>query len=285
VIAPPPFVTLGPEQPLHPVLIAVPHAGRDYPAAMIPIVRLPFDRLRSLEDRHADRLADGVIAAGFRAIVAQTPRAWIDLNRAETEFDPGFVTAPQGMRANTTRKVAAGLGIIPRRVSHGGDIWRGPIARDDFDARLAGVHRPYHAAIAAELAALRDRFGCAILIDLHSMPPLPGHGGSSARIVIGDLFGRSAERWVADAVAASADRAGFRWAVNAPYAGGHSIDRHSAPAAGINAVQIEVCRSLYLDATRTECGPGLAKTTRFITDLAESLSGEALGRAMPLAAE
>jgi N-formylglutamate amidohydrolase len=266
-------------------LIAVPHAGRDYPAAMVASVRLPFDRLRSLEDRYADRLADAAIDSGFRAIVAQTPRAWIDLNRAETEYDPGFVGAPEGLRAATSRKVAAGLGIIPRRVSHGGDIWRSPIAREDFVARLDGVHRPYHAAIAAELGALRDRFGCAILVDLHSMPPLPGHGGTNARIVIGDLFGRSAERWVADCVAAAADRAGFRWAINAPYAGGHSIARHRAPADSINAVQIEVCRSLYLDATRTECGPGLNKTTRFIADLAESLSREALERAMPLAAE
>lgn len=270
---------------MHPVLIAVPHAGRDYPAAMIPNVRLPFDRLRSLEDRYADRLADDAVANGFGAIVAQMPRAWVDLNRAEDEFDPGFVGAPDGLRAAPSRKVAAGLGIIPRRVSHGGDIWRAPITRDDFGARLSEVHRPYHAAIAEALAALHDRFGCAVLIDLHSMPPLPGHDGTNARIVIGDRFGRSAERWVADSVAASADRAGYRWAINAPYAGGHSIERHRATSVGINAIQIEVCRSLYLDATRTACGPGLPRTRRYIADLSEMLSREALRRAMPFAAE
>jgi N-formylglutamate amidohydrolase len=252
---------------------------------MIPQVRLPFDRLRSLEDRYADRLAEAAIANGIRAIIAQTPRAWIDLNRAEGEYDRGFISAPETLRPIVSRKVAGGLGIIPRRVSHGGDIWRGPITAGDFAARLDQVHRPYHAAIAEELAALHDRFGCAVLIDLHSMPPLAGRAGGAADIVIGDLFGRSAERWVADVSSRAGDRAGFASAVNTPYAGGHTIERHGLSGAGMNAVQIEISRSVYLDSTRTEIGPGLAKTARFVADLAQAIAESALRRALPIAAE
>ncbi len=252
---------------------------------MIPHVRLPFDRLRSLEDRYADRLAETAIAKGFRTIIARSPRAWIDLNRAEGEFDPGFVRRPDGIFPIPSRKVAAGLGIIPRRVSHGGDIWRNAISASDFAARLDHIHRPYHAAIATELCAIRDRFGMAILIDLHSMPPLPSKTGTAAHIIIGDLFGRSADRWVTDSVASSIERAGFRWAINAPYAGGHTVERHSAPRDAINAIQIEICRSIYLDATRNHCGPGLPKTMQLIAAIAEALSDAALARTMPLAAE
>lgn len=252
---------------------------------MIPHVRLPFDRLRSLEDRYADRLAETAITKGFRTVVARSPRAWIDLNRAEGEFDPAFVGTPDGICPIPSRKVAAGLGIIPRRVSHGGDIWRNAVSSEDFAARLNHIHRPYHAAIATELCAIRDRFGIAVLIDLHSMPPLPSKTGSGAHIVIGDLFGRSAGRWVTDAVARSTERAGFRWAINAPYAGGHTVERHSAPQDAIDAIQIEVCRSIYLDSTRTGCGPGLAKAMQLIVSIAESLSEAALARTMPLAAE
>ena len=39
--------------------------------------------------------------------------------------------------------------------------------------RLDSLHRPYHVALATELTTLRTRFGHAILIDLHSMPPIP----------------------------------------------------------------------------------------------------------------
>ncbi len=55
---------------------------------------------------------------------------------------------------------------------------------------MAGVHTPYHAALAAELTALRDRWGCALLIDLHSMPPLAPRKGASgfADFVVGDRF-------------------------------------------------------------------------------------------------
>ncbi len=280
-----PFAIIGPSEPQFPVLISVPHAGRDYPAAMIPQVRLPFDRLRSLEDRYADRLAIGAIAEGHRAIIANAPRAWIDLNRAEGEYDQGFVSALESVRPVPSRKVAAGLGIIPRRVSHGGDIWRGPIKTADFAARLDQVHRPYHAAIAEELARLQDRFGCAVLIDLHSMPPLPGRAGGAADIVIGDLFGRSAERWIADAACSIAERSGYRWAVNSPYAGGHTIERHGLSGIGRNAIQIEISRALYLDATRTEIGPGFAKTSAFVTFLANAIADTAMRRALPIAAE
>lgn len=281
----PPFVSVGPAEPRHPVLLAVPHAGRDYPAAMVNRVRLPIAQLQGLEDRYADRLASAAITAGFQAIIAQSPRAWIDLNRAEHEFDPGFVEPPVGLRAVPTRKVAAGLGIIPRRVSSGGEIWRGPIKRDDFEARLDGVYRPYHAAIAASLADYRDRFGCAILIDLHSMPPLMRGSAPAPDIVVGDLFGRSAERWVSDCVVQVATRAGYRAALNAPYAGGNSVERHGAPKNAISAVQVEMSRSLYLDSTRTHPGPGLARASRFIADLAAALADAAFRLALPVAAE
>ncbi len=252
---------------------------------MIPQVRLPFDRLRSLEDRYADRLVDAATAAGFRTIVARAPRAWIDLNRAEGEYDPDFVRAPQNLCPVGSRKVAAGLGIIPRRVAHGGDIWRSPIAAADFADRLDRVHRPYHAAIAHELGQLQDRFGCAFLIDLHSMPPLPGRAGGAADIVIGDLFGRSAEPWAADVAGNAADRARFRWAVNTPYAGGHTIDRHGLSGCGINAIQIEISRGTYLDSARVETGPGLASASRFVADLAHAIADAAMRRAFPIAAE
>src|SRR3546814_9105697 len=74
-----------------------------------------------------------------------------------------------------------------------------------LDWRLESFHRPYHAALAEALVEARGRFGHAILIDLHSMPPIPlGQPGHGARIVVGDRFGDSAGEWLIDRVMASA---------------------------------------------------------------------------------
>lgn len=278
------FNSLGDDPARHPVLITVPHAGRLYPAAMARDCRLPLANLRVLEDRHADALPQAAFEQGFSGLVANVARGWIDLNRDVREFDPGLVEAPAGMTPQVTRKVQGGLGVIPRRIGNGGEIWRRRISADDFAARIEGVHRPYHGEIEARLARLATRFGCAILIDLHSMPSLDrGRGEPTPDIVIGDAFGKAAAPWVSALVADIARRSGLRPALNAPYAGGFSITRHGRPARDVHAIQIEIDRSLYLDRERIETGPGLARVQAFVSALAQGLSAEALS--LPLAAE
>lgn len=269
-----PFRQLGAAEPVAPVLLSVPHAGRNYPSGFALLSRLPVERVRPLEDRYADLLAVGAVERGISAIVADVPRVWIDLNRAEREFDPGLIT--QGKVAPLlSAKVRGGLGIIPRRVVRGGDIWRGAISASEFEARISRYHRPWHAKIGETLDTMAARFGSALLIDLHSMPPIPPHAGETPpRIVIGDLFGRSAQGQISEAALSFARDHGFSAALNAPYAGGHTLERHGRPNRGIHALQIEIDRSLYLDRELEQPGPGLAAIQFFVADLASFLAAE-----------
>jgi N-formylglutamate amidohydrolase len=177
-------------------------------------------------------------------------------------------------------KVVGGLGVIPSRIAAGGVVWARPLGADEIERRLAATHRPYHAAIAAAMDEAFAVHGAAILIDCHSMPPL-GHDG--ARIVIGDRHGRSAEaRFVTAAVDAARDQ-GVTVARNHPYAGGHTLDRHGRPQMGRHAIQIEVDRSLYLDAVHHAAGEGLARTRTIVARIAAAIEDEM--RRYPLAAE
>lgn len=283
----PPFVQFGPSAYKHPLLITVPHGGREYPPGLGLISKLPVAQLRCLEDRFADLLVDDAVQAGHVALIARVPRAWIDLNRHEREFDPALVSAADGMVPLSSAKVRGGLGVVPRRVARGGDIWRGRISADAFEARLEAAHRPWHAKIAAALAAIRTEFGAAILLDVHSMPPLrPSRDGPSApQIVIGDLFGRSTRGLFSRIAVQVAERHGFVARLNAPYAGGHSLERHGRPVGGVHAVQVEIDRSMYLDALFDQPGPGLSRCRAFIADLANTLSEEAAACPMAIAAE
>ena len=64
------------------------------------------------------------------------------------------------------------------------------------------------------------------------------------------------------------------------------LDRHGATARGVHAMQVEVCRSTYLDADLREPGPGLAAVASVLAGLVRRMAEElAAQRRLPMAAE
>jgi N-formylglutamate amidohydrolase len=280
------------EPPPVPILIAVPHAGRTYPAALAALMRNEAAASLRLEDRLVDLVAETVAReTGAALLIAHAPRAMIDLNRAPDDVDWDMVAggAPEPRaRLAAGRRARSGLGLVPRRLPGLGELWKRRMTAEELTARVAQVHVPYHAALAASVETLRDRWGAALLIDLHSMPPLgPKRGAEAAPdFVIGDRFGASCDGALSAAAFDHLAQAGSRVAHNRPYAGGYVLDRHAAPARGLHAIQIEICRSAYLDARLQEPGAGLSAVARLMTGLVRRLAEElAAGRSLPQAAE
>lgn len=267
------FELFGEASPASPVILSVPHAGRDYPLALRAALRVPPAALVVLEDRYVDVVAHA--ARGHETMLVQhRARAWIDLNRHEQERDPAI---DEGAASNAlpqaSAKLRGGLGLVPRRVNGAGELWRRRFEAGEIDARIVADYRPYHAALAEALAAGRDRFGCAVLLDVHSMPSLPGAG---PQIVLGDRFGRSAASRFVARLEAEARAHGLTVALNTPYAGSHILDRHGG--GGVHAVQIELDRKLYLDAAGDAPGDGLAATARVLRAMIDSATDEAMVR-------
>ncbi|MDB5695337.1 MAG: N-formylglutamate amidohydrolase [Sphingomonas bacterium] len=275
------FEIWGADPPASPVMISVAHAGRDYPVALRAALRAPLAACVGLEDRHIDAVA--LAARGAETtLIQRRARAWIDLNRGEHERDPQVDEGAPPLPPGTT-KVSSGLGLVPRRVAPAGELWRRRWSDAEVRTRLDTDHRPFHQALADRLTAVRRRWGVAVLLDVHSMPPLTG-AAAGTRVVLGDRFGRaSAARFVAR-VEAVASAAGLPAALNTPYAGGHILDRHGQPSAGVHAIQLELDRSLYLDRALDRPGPGLARIAAMVRQMLAALADEAVG-AMPLAAE
>ncbi|AXJ95654.1 MULTISPECIES: N-formylglutamate amidohydrolase [unclassified Sphingomonas] len=266
------FDQFGATPPASPVVLSVPHAGRDYPAILASVRRVPAGALVVLEDRHVDAVAQG--ARGDQAMLVQRrARAWIDLNRGEDERDAlvDEGVRPQG-QAQASAKLRSGLGLVPRRGGVAGDLWRRRFTAAEVEARIVGDHRPYHRALASALAAAHARFGIAVLLDIHSMPPL----GTGARVVLGDRFGKSADSRFVARLEAEAAMMGIGCARNSPYAGGHILARHAAPDRGIHGVQIEFDRSLYLDAALDRPGPGMRHTVALLQNMIAAVEDEAL---------
>ncbi|WP_209347899.1 N-formylglutamate amidohydrolase [Pontixanthobacter sp. CEM42] len=278
-----------------PVLIAVPHAGRVYPESLAKRMRRPDYSSIRLEDRHVDQLASLVARqTGAGLLVAHAPRAMLDLNRATDDVDWDMITnsRPDGVRHSlANRRARSGLGLIPRRLPGLGEIWSGMTSQVELDARIRQVHVPYHSALSAALQTMRDQWGAALLLDFHSMPPLKkaNRDDLPAQFVLGDRFGASAsDRLVASALQKLSDD-GARVAHNRPYAGGYVLDRHAAPARSIHAIQLEICRSLYLENDMSTLSAEIAGLSQRLAGLVRVIGEEvaALGRTrnQPLAAE
>ena len=58
-----------------PVLISVPHAGRDYPDSLVALSKTGRVGLDALEDPRVDELVAPALAQGIGAVVARAPRA------------------------------------------------------------------------------------------------------------------------------------------------------------------------------------------------------------------
>lgn len=263
-----------------PVLLSVPHSGRDYPEWLVAMASAGKPSLTVLEDPHVDRLVWRAVQRGCGAVVACTPRAAVDCNRAEDEVDPSVVDG--AARGRVTARARGGLGIVPGRTQQHGYLWRRPINRDQLEERIAQAHRPYHEAIEQQLGVLLDRFGCALLLDCHSMPPPPA---GIPPVVFGDCRGRTADPWLSSEAMAIARRFGLEAGLNDPFAGGHVIERHARPARAVQALQVELDRRVYLDRPLRDPGSGFNQATLLIEALAVELGTSLLGRQFATAAE
>ncbi len=285
------FRTVQPDPASIPVVLAAPHAGRCYPADLLAALRVPRHVLLRLEDRLIDCVADAVAReTGAPIIIAQAPRAMIDLNRALDDIDWDMLV--DGPRLALSRGVGAlghpgsghrarsGLGLVPRRLPGAGELWKMRLAYGDLVQRIESIHQPYHTALAGLVEAVRRQWGAALLIDLHSMPPLAGHGRPAPKCVIGDRFGTACDGELIASLFTCLAGAGLPLAHNRPYAGGFVLDRHARRSTGVHAVQIEICRSVYLDAGLVEPGPGFDAVVAMLVAMVRQLADDvaALGR-------
>jgi N-formylglutamate amidohydrolase len=254
-----PFRLIRPAEQRLPFVLASPHSGRDYPAAFLRQTRLdPLARARS-EDSFVEEIFADAPALGAPLLAATFPRVFCDVNREPWELDPGMFEEPLPEFVNSrSPRVGAGLGTIARIASGGEQVYRGRLTFADAEARVRGYWQPYHAALAALIEETRARFGCCLLLDCHSMPGHPQAGAAPPDIVLGDAHGTAAEPRLTRAAEQILADLGYRVRRNEPYAGGYVTRHYGRPREGVQALQIELARRLYMDEARVERSAGLA---------------------------
>lgn len=231
------------------VVFALPHSGRDYGVSFLNQSILDQLSIRSSEDAFLDQLIDGIEKYGAPKIIANAPRAFIDLNRSTDELDPALIS---GIKNNIKNpRISSGLGVIPRVVSHGKEIYRGKLSFEQAQSRIKYYWKPYHTDLSNLLQRSQSVFGQSLLIDIHSMPHEAVSMQSSfikpPEIVVGDRFGMSSDPEFTNLVISILKQHEFKVAKNTPFAGAFITKHHGKVKKRIHALQLEIDRSLYMD--------------------------------------
>jgi N-formylglutamate deformylase len=234
-------MTMDPVFGLHrgtiPLLLSLPHDGTAVPpdiaARMTPEARRVPDT-----DWYVSRLYEFARALGASVLVPVYSRYVVDLNRP-----PDDVSLYPGQ--NTT-------GLCPLQRFDGGPVYLPGEAPDpeEVAARVQRCWRPYHDALAAELARLQGEHGRVVLWEGHSIrsqvPFL--FPGRLPDLNLGTATGAScAPALQARLEAALAAQSDYSWVANGRFKGGHITRHYGRPAQGVDAVQLELAQCTYMD--------------------------------------
>ena len=276
----PPLTVLRPATQSAPLVFASAHSGRDYPAAFVAAARLDALALRRSEDGFVDELFAAAPRCGAPLLAATFPRAFCDANREPWELDQAMFEERLPPWVNTaSARVGAGLGTIPRVVASGEAIYHRKLCFAEAEQRVRLCWEPFHAALRGLLAETRQLFGACLLVDCHSMPGNCMAPHPPSDFVLGDAHGtacappiiRRAEQVLGDL--------GYRVRRNDPYAGGYITRHYGRPRERVHALQVEVCRPLYMDEARMDKLPGFDRVQRDVSTFVAALAelGRLLG--------
>ena len=249
-----PYRLIEPEALLSGIVIASPHSGRNYLSSVKEQSILDPVTLRSSEDAFVDELMDFAPALGIPLICSEIPRAFVDLNRARDELDPAIIEGIKPNRQNP--RVISGLGVIPRVVANGKEIYSGKLSKEAAIERLENFWDPYHSKLAELLDRARQQFGYSILIDTHSMPHEAILNASSSfrtsQIVLGDRYGATCAPEIINDLIKLISKNGLRASRNIPFSGAYIVQKYGSPGLNRHAIQLEIDRSIYMDERKIQ---------------------------------
>ena len=274
----PPFEIVQATGAAAPLVFSSPHSGAHYSADFLAASRLDPTVLRRSEDAFVDELFASAAASGAALVRALFPRAYVDPNREPWELDPAMFEGPLPAFVNRrSPRVAGGLGTVARVVANGAEIYRAKLDFAETRCRIEALYMPYHAALESLVAGTRTQFGACLLVDCHSMPSVGGPmdndtGNPRVDMVLGNNHGATCHTRLMNFVEAVLADAGYQVRVNNPYSGGFTTRHYGQPRRGIQTLQIEVNRALYMDEQVIERSAGFAQLQADLTRLIEALT-------------
>ncbi|MET0792389.1 MAG: N-formylglutamate amidohydrolase [Polyangiaceae bacterium] len=213
-----------------PVVANLPHSGLYVPPQIAESFNPEHRQWLRNTDWFLPELYSFLPELGVTTLAATHSRYVVDLNR-----DP--LAELHGSFARS---------LITKETAHGAPVYRSEQAPQALRARVNEYHAPYHSALRALLDETLNRFGRALLLDLHSfMGPITND------VCIGDVHGTSSTARTRLAFEDAFRERSFDVVLNQPFAGGYIV-RAYANRPELEALQLELRYTNYLDCSQID---------------------------------
>lgn len=233
-----------------PLLISMPHNGQAIPDDIAMYMTADGLAVRDT-DWHLDKLYDFAEALGASIIAPKYSRYVIDLNR-----DPKGVNLYPG--ANSTELCpTTAFDLSP--LYHEG---KNPSSAE-VERRVKLYWQPYHQALANELAAIKQKFGGAVLLEAHSiLSHVPRFfDGRLPDFNFGSADGKSCASLLVEQVEAI-DFKPYSQVTNGRFKGGYITRAYGDPEQNIHALQLELSQITYIDEQSLRYDSSLAEQVK-----------------------
>jgi N-formylglutamate deformylase len=217
-----------------PLLISIPHAGTEL-LGFEPAFVGPWIAGKDADWR-LDELYDFVAPLGATVVGTRLSRSIIDVNR-----DPSGASLYPGQA--TTE-------LVPTITFDGEPLYRPGRAPDaaEIAERRHLYFDPYHAALAGEIARLRQRHQRVALFDAHSIRSVIPRlfDGELPVFNLGTSSGASCSPGLREGVGAMLAASGQTFIVDGRFRGGWITRAYGRPSEGVEALQLELACRAYM---------------------------------------
>jgi N-formylglutamate deformylase len=218
-----------------PLLLCMPHTGTVIPPAIEAGLCSAW-LARKDTDWWIDRLYDFAPGLGATVVRTDLSRTVIDPNR-----DPAGVSLYPGQA--TTE-------LCPTTTFDGEPLYRAGRApsTEQIERRRQLYFEPYHRAIEAEIARLREQHPTIVLYDCHSIRSVVPRlfTGTLPHFNLGTFSGASCAAQLTQQLESLCDAAQLSRVTNGRFKGGYTTRHYGHPDQGIHAVQMELACRGYL---------------------------------------
>ena len=258
-----------------PILMTSSHSGRSYPDKYIEMINFSLNEIRVFEDNYIDRLYDFATNIGCKLMVSNIPRAIIDLNRSKKEIDEKMFFNFENISNERTAKVKSGIGLFPK-LRGTRNIYREKLDWKSYKKLIHDVYEEWHSRLEEEIYDIRSVFSEIAFIDCHSMPSYDLEGkilsDKLPEFVIGDLWGESSKNEITNFIKEHLKKNGFNVSINNPYAVAYTLKKYGNQRNGINAIQLEIRKDLYLDERNLLINQNFKEIKKTMMNLIKNLS-------------
>ncbi len=251
-----------------PIVVSVPHCGTVFPEELKDqfdpdLVNAPDDT-----DWFVDQLYDFTATMGMPMISAVYNRWVIDLNRD-----------PEGKPLYSDGRIITGL--CPTTTFLGQALYRDrrhEVDEVDIATRREKYYKPYHEQLRELLGETKSRFGKVLLWDCHSIREYVAtiQKERFPDLILGSADERSASPDLIATAMKSLGSGSYGFSHNHPFRGGYITRHYGRPDLNEHALQLEMCKVVYMDDAELKYDKARAERIREVlkrtlSELAERL--------------